>query len=63
LPLENILVETDSPVLGPDPQKRNEPANARLVLQAISEIKGVSIEKVAEAVYLNTVRLYGLDIQ
>lgn len=63
LPLENILVETDSPVLGPDPNERNEPANAWLVLQAISEIKGVSMEKVAEAAYLNTLNLYGLDIK
>ncbi|MBZ5498260.1 MAG: TatD family hydrolase [Acidobacteriia bacterium] len=59
LPLDCLLVETDSPVLGPKPQERNEPANALLSIQAIAEIKGVSRAEVAEAVSENTRRLYG----
>jgi TatD DNase family protein len=59
LPLENLLIETDSPVLGPDPKQRNEPANARISLQAIAELKELPIEAVEEAIEENTRRLYG----
>jgi TatD DNase family protein len=59
IPLTCILIETDSPVLGPDPGMRNEPANARLVVRAISELKDLREEEVAEAVAENTLRLYG----
>jgi TatD DNase family protein len=62
LPLECLLVETDSPVLGPSPPERNEPAHAILSIQAIAEIKGVSESAVIEAVRENTRRLYG-DIE
>jgi len=60
LPLECLLVETDSPVLGPDPKKRNEPANAQVAIAAIAEIKGLKKEKVAEIVYENTRQIYRL---
>ncbi len=59
LPLTALLAETDSPVLGPDPNSRNEPANLRRVLEAIAEIKQVSQNEVALALYRNTIRLYG----
>ncbi len=59
LPLSCILIETDSPVLGPDPDQRNEPANALRAIHTIAEIKGVSPEAVAEAACHNTRRLYG----
>ena len=59
LPLSSILVETDSPVLGPDPNERNEPANIKVSIKAIAELKNVSEEQVIEAVTTNTARLYG----
>lgn len=59
LPLECLLVETDSPVLGPEPGRRNEPANLTLAVKAIAEIKSLPEAQVAEAVTANTVRLYG----
>ena len=59
LPLSCLLVETDSPVLGPDPQERNEPSNAVLSLRWIAQTKEISLEAAAEAVYENTRRLYG----
>ncbi len=60
LPLTCLLVETDSPVLGPDASRRNEPANLPGVVQAIAQIKNVSEEAVAIAVSENTARLYGI---
>lgn len=59
LPLSSLLVETDSPVLGPDPAQRNEPTNAVASIEMIAAIKNISPEEVAEAVYENTLRLYG----
>jgi|TARA_B110000037_G_scaffold199039_1_gene238516 TatD DNase family protein len=50
IPIENILIETDSPYLAPVPNrgKLNEPANVRYVAEKIAELKGITIEKVAE---------------
>jgi len=59
LPLSCILVETDSPVLGPEPNERNEPAYISVSIKTIAEIKNVSKEEVAAAVTENTKRLYG----
>ena len=59
LPLSCLLIETDSPVLGPDPDERNEPVNAILVVHAIAEIKGISEEEVVESVFHNAGRLFG----
>jgi len=58
LPLSCLLLESDSPVLGPVPGERNEPANIIHSLQAISEIKQLRIEEVQEAILVNTTRLY-----
>lgn len=58
LPLSCLLLETDSPVLGPERDQRNEPANAVVSLMAIAEIKGLPALEVAAAVKANTARLY-----
>jgi TatD DNase family protein len=59
LPLSCLLIETDSPVLGPEPRIRNEPANAVIALKAIAELKGLSETAVSEAIEENTRQLYG----
>jgi TatD DNase family protein len=59
LPLSCLLVETDSPVLGPVAGERNEPANALLAIRAIADIKGIAEEKVVDRVVENTRRLFG----
>ena len=59
LPLSCLLLETDSPVLAPDPGSRNEPANVTVALTAICEIKQLSREEVGEAILENTLGLYG----
>ena len=58
LPLSCLLLETDSPVLGPTRDQRNEPTNAVVSLLAIADLKGVAEEDVAAAVRENTRRLY-----
>lgn len=58
LPISCMLVESDSPVLGPSPEKRNEPANILIAAKAISELKEISQEELIEALAVNTRRLY-----
>jgi TatD DNase family protein len=59
LPLSCLLIESDSPVLGPSPHERNEPANIRQSIKAIAALKAVSEEEVIAAISENTERLYG----
>ena len=57
VPLDNMLVETDSPYLTPVPHrgKRNEPAYVRFVAETVASVKGLNIEEVA-SVTTNNVR-------
>ncbi|WP_293268842.1 TatD family hydrolase [Neptunomonas sp.] len=59
-PLEKILIETDAPYLAPIPHrgKKNEPKYVVEVAQCIADIKGVSLEKVAEVTSENFYRLF-----
>jgi TatD DNase family protein len=57
LPLQCLIVETDSPVLGPESGARKEPANLTLSIRAIAEIKHISGTLVVEAVVANTRKL------
>jgi len=58
LPISCLLLETDSPVLGPSPKERNEPANTIVALDAIAKIKDLEKMEVMEAVLDNTRRLF-----
>jgi TatD DNase family protein len=58
LPLDCLLLETDSPVLGPDSTARNEPANILVACRAVAEIKGVSLDTVARVTTDNARRLF-----
>lgn len=60
IPLEKILIETDSPYLAPIPYrgKKNEPKYVVEVAQCIADLKGVSIEEVAAITSANFHRLF-----
>jgi TatD DNase family protein len=60
LPLEHILLETDSPFLSPHPFRgqRNEPGRVLLVAQKIAELQGRSLEDVANITTVNARRLF-----
>ncbi len=62
VPLECMLIETDSPYLAPIPfrGKTNQPAYVRFVAEEIARIKGISIEAVAEATTANFFRLFNV---
>ncbi len=60
IPLDRILLETDSPYLAPVPQrgKINEPSYVKYVAQAISDLKGITLEKCAEQTTKNFFTLF-----
>ena len=60
IPLDRILLETDSPYLTPHPfrGKRNEPSYTRLVLDKISEILKSDKNMLENLIYDNTTRLF-----
>ena len=62
IPLEKIMIETDSPYLTPKPHrgKRNEPFMVKYVAQKIAEIKKISIEEVAHTTTKNAEEFFGL---
>ncbi len=62
-PLDQLMVETDSPYLAPVPHrgKRNRPALVALVGAAVAEAKGVTSTEVEKATWSTASRVYGLD--
>jgi TatD DNase family protein len=64
IPLEHLVIETDSPYGAPQAYrgKRNEPAYVAEAARMIGELKGVPIETVATATTDNAARLFGLAV-
>jgi TatD DNase family protein len=62
VPLDRLLIETDSPYLTPTPYrgKRNESGYVKYVAQAIAELRSMSYEELAEATYRNANRVFKL---
>ncbi|KQX57721.1 TatD family hydrolase [Paenibacillus sp. Root444D2] len=62
VPLDRILIETDAPYLTPHPfrGKRNETGYVRLVAEMAAEIRGMTLEEIAEITTNNAIRLLGL---
>lgn len=63
LPIDKILLETDSPYLAPVPNrgKRNNSGNIPYIAQEIAQIKGVSYEEIIAATRQNSERLFGVS--
>jgi TatD DNase family protein len=62
IPLQNIVLETDSPYLTPVPfrGKRNQPAYLKYIAQKIAEIKEIPVEEVANVTTNNALSLFQL---
>ena len=62
LSLDNIVLETDSPYLAPEPYRghTNYPQNIKIIAQAIHKIKNISLEEVSRTTTNNVYKIYGL---
>jgi TatD DNase family protein len=62
VPLDRMLIETDSPFLAPVPHrgKRNEPAFVKEVARQIGELRGMSTEEVGAQTSANFCRFFSL---
>ena len=60
VPLDKILIETDSPYLSPEPNrgKRNDSRNVKYMAQKISEVKQIPLEEIAKITYENANRVF-----
>lgn len=63
--IKDILLETDSPYLSPEPfrGKRNNPSNAYYVAKKISELKNIDIKEILDITSSNAIQLFDLNIQ
>jgi TatD DNase family protein len=62
VPLEGLVIETDAPYLTPHPHRgqRNEPAFLGLTAERIAELRGESLQRIADVTAANTRQLFGL---
>src|SRR3989344_7844141 len=58
VPISNILTESDSPYLGIDRQKRNEPSNIFYTIQKISEIKKLNLDEIKKIIFSNYQKIF-----
>ena len=58
--MKHLVLETDAPYLAPTPNrgKRNEPAYIRLVAQKLAEVKGLTVDQVAEITTQNSIDIF-----
>ncbi len=61
-PDDRILVETDAPFLSPVPYRgeRNEPARTRTTAEFVAELRGITLEQLAQSTTANFCRLFGI---
>jgi TatD DNase family protein len=62
VPLDRLLLETDSPYLAPVPMrgKRNEPAYVRLVAEKVAQLRGIAVDALTAQADRNAERLFGM---
>lgn len=62
VPIDRILIETDSPYLSPEPNRgrRNDCRNVKYVAQKIADVKELTIEEVAQKTYENAIRIFNI---
>lgn len=60
VPIERMLIETDSPYLAPEPKRgtRNDSRNVKFVAEKIAEFKGLKLNEVADSTYNNAKRIF-----
>ena len=62
IPMENLILETDSPYLAPEPKRgsMNEPKNIKIIATCLAKTKEISLEEVTNITTANVHRLFDL---
>lgn len=63
VPINKILIETDSPYLAPEPKRgtRNDSRNVKHIAEKIAEFKGIAVEDVAKHTYENAIKVFKIN--
>ena len=63
VPLEKMLIETDSPYLAPEPVRgtKNNSINVKYIAQKIADFKQISLQEVAKVTYQNAEKIFNLE--
>lgn len=60
VPLDKMLIETDSPYLSPEPNrgKRNDSRNVKFIAEKLAEFKQITVEEIAKNTYENAKKIF-----
>lgn len=63
VPIEKMLIETDSPYLSPEPLrgKRNDSRNVKYIAQKIAKVRNITLEEVAKVTYQNAKKIFRIN--
>ncbi len=63
VPLDRLVIETDSPYLAPSPYrgKENQPAYTKYVAEEIANLRGMTVSEIKEITTLNAIELFRLE--
>ena len=63
VPIDKILIETDSPYLAPEPVRgtKNNSINVKYVAEKIAEIKELSLDEIARRTYDNAKKIFNIN--
>lgn len=64
VPLNKMLIETDSPYLSPEPNrgKRNDSRNIKYTAKKIADFKGCSVDEIAASTYANAIKVFNIKL-
>ncbi len=62
IPIEKMLIETDSPYLSPEPVRgtRNDSRNVKYTAEKIADFKQIPVQKIAEVTYQNAKKIFNI---
>ena len=65
VPLDRMLIETDSPYLAPEPNrgKRNDSRNVKFIAEKIANVKDMNLEQIAKITYNNACEIFGITME
>lgn len=64
MPLDKIFIETDAPYLTPEPfrGRRNDPAKVKYVAEELSNLRAISVDKIAEITMENAIKFFNISL-